>query len=101
MSPYHLCKVFKKSTGLTFTAYLARVRIEAVKRILHDVNKRISEAAFAAGFQSLSQFNRIFRRLAGEAPSRYRNRLHGLHGMSARYAHAQSGVTAKTVPAAS
>jgi AraC-like DNA-binding protein/ligand-binding sensor protein len=100
MSPYHLCKVFKKATGLTFTAYLARVRIEAVKRILHDINKRISEAAFAAGFQSLSQFNRIFRRLAGEAPSRDRNRLHGLHGMSARYAHARSGVTAKTVPAA-
>jgi AraC-like DNA-binding protein len=90
ISPYYLCKVFKRGTGLTFTAYLAYIRIESAKRIMLDVNKRISEAAFAAGFQSLSQFNRVFRRIAGEAPSRYRNRLHGLNGTSARYAHTAS-----------
>ena len=38
---------------------------------------RISEAAFAAGFQSLSQFNRVFRRIVGESPSVWRDRLHG------------------------
>jgi AraC-like DNA-binding protein len=38
---------------------------------------RVSEAAYATGFQSLSQFNRVFRRVAGESPSVYRERLHG------------------------
>jgi AraC-like DNA-binding protein len=37
----------------------------------------VSEAAFEAGFQSLSQFNRVFHRIAGESPSIYRDRLHG------------------------
>jgi transcriptional regulator GlxA family with amidase domain len=60
------------------------VRIESVKQILIDVHMSVSEAAFAAGFQSLSQFNRIFRRVVGEAPSGYRDRLHGLNGKSGR-----------------
>ena len=84
MSPYHLCKVFKAATGLTFTDYIARVRTEVVKDMLLDDNLRISEAAYAAGFQSLSQFNRVFHRITGDTPSRYRNRLHGRAGMGSR-----------------
>jgi AraC-like DNA-binding protein len=77
MSSFYFCKVFKRATGLTFTGYLARVRVESVKNILLNPHKRVSEAAFEAGFQSLSQFNRVFRRIAGEAPSNFRERLHG------------------------
>lgn len=84
MSAFYLCKIFKRATGLTFTEYLSRARIEAVKQILLNVQIRISEAAYAAGFQSLSQFNRAFRRVAGEAPGKYRDRLHHLNGKSAR-----------------
>ena len=76
MSAFYFCKTFKKSTGLTFTDYLARVRIEKVKNLLLNPHKRISEAAYEAGFQSLSQFNRVFRKIAGEAPTAYRDRIH-------------------------
>lgn len=77
MSPFYFCKVIKAETGFTFTSYLARVRSEAVKELLLDVHLRVSEAAFAAGFQSISQFNRMFHRVTGETPSHYRDRLHG------------------------
>jgi AraC-like DNA-binding protein/ligand-binding sensor protein len=77
MSAFYFCKVFKKATSLTFTEYLARVRIERVKNSLMNPHCRVSEAAYEAGFQSLSQFNRMFRRVAGESPSDYRERLHG------------------------
>jgi AraC-like DNA-binding protein len=77
MSAFYFCKTFKKSTGMTFTDYLARVRVEKVKNLLLNPHKRVSEAAYEAGFQSLSQFNRVFRKIAGESPSRYRERLHG------------------------
>ena len=75
MSAFYFCKIFKKTTGMTFTGYLARVRIEKVKNLMLNPHKRISEAAYETGFQSLSQFNRVFRRLAGESPSKYRERL--------------------------
>ncbi len=76
MSAFYFCKMFRQATGLTFTDYLARIRVEKVKSMLQDPHKRVSEVAFAAGFQSLSQFNRVFRKVAGEAPSTYRERLH-------------------------
>lgn len=77
MSAFYFCKVFKGATGLTFTDYVARARVEQTKQLLLNPNTRVSEAAYAAGFQSLSQFNRVFRRIVGEAPSDYRDRLHG------------------------
>ena len=77
MSAFYFCKVFHKATGMTFTHYVARIRVERVKSLLLNPHKRISEAAFEAGFQSLSQFNRIFRKVQGEAHTTYRERLHG------------------------
>lgn len=74
-SAFYFCKMFKQATGLTFTDYLARVRIEKVKNLLLNPHKRISEAAFEAGFQSLSQFNRVFKKITGEAPTVWRDKL--------------------------
>lgn len=77
MSPFYFCKVFKAATGVTFTDYVSRARVEKTKQLLLNVHVRVSEAAFEAGFQSLSQFNRVFRRIEGRAPSDYREKLHG------------------------
>ena len=76
-STFYFCKMFKKATGINFTEYLARVRVEKAKNLLLNPNQRISEVAFASGFQSLSHFNRVFRRIAGESPTRYREKLPG------------------------
>ena len=77
LSAFYFCNIFKKATGMTFTDYLARVRVEKVKNILLNPHKRVSEAAYEAGFQSLSQFNRVFRRIDGASPTLYRDRLRG------------------------
>lgn len=77
MSAFYFCKIFKQATGVTFTDYIARARVEKTKQLLLNPHVRVSEAAYEAGFQSLSQFNRVFRRVTGEAPSAYRDHLHG------------------------
>lgn len=74
-SAFYFCKMFKQATGLTFTDYLARTRIEKVKNLLLNPHKRISEVAYETGFQSLSQFNRVFRRVTGESPTVWRAKL--------------------------
>jgi len=76
MSVCYFSKFFHHATGLAFMEYVARARIESAKLGLLNAHTRISEAAYAAGFQSLSQFNRVFHRVAGETPSRFRSRLH-------------------------
>jgi AraC-like DNA-binding protein len=74
-STFYFCKMFKKATGLNFTDYLSRVRIEKAKNLLLNPNLRISEIAYEVGFQSLTHFNRMFRRLVGQSPTRFRRKL--------------------------
>ena len=76
-STFYFCKLFKRATGLTFTEYLARVRIEKAKTLLLDSNRRVSEIAYEVGFQSLTHFNRVFRKIVGRSPSEFRAHLHG------------------------
>ncbi len=72
LSPCYFCKLFKKQTGLTFTEYRRRARVEKAKRLLLDPHRRVSEVAFEAGFESIPYFNRVFRRFMACSPSEYR-----------------------------
>jgi AraC-like DNA-binding protein len=72
ISANHLSEKFKEVTGVNFVDYIARIRYERARGLLHDPNLRVSEIAFAVGFQSLSQFNRVFKRLSDKSPSEYR-----------------------------
>jgi len=75
VSRFYLCKLFKKSTGMTVTEHVARMRLEKAKALLVDPANRISEVAFAAGFGSIPQFNSVFKRYVGVAPTEYRESL--------------------------
>jgi YesN/AraC family two-component response regulator len=74
-SSFYFCKMFKKATGVNFTEYVSRVRIESAKNLLLNQNLRISEIAYQVGFQSLTHFNRVFKKIAGQAPTEYRLNL--------------------------
>jgi AraC-like DNA-binding protein len=63
---------FKEATGVTFVRYVARARFEKAATLLAQADLRVSEIAFAVGFQSLSQFNRTFKKFAGKSPTAYR-----------------------------
>lgn len=76
-SSFYFCKMFKKATGINFTDYLARVRIEKSKNLLLNPNLRVSEIAFEVGFQSLTHFNRVFKKILGQSPTEYRAHLLG------------------------
>jgi len=74
-STFYFCKLFKKSTGINFTDYLSRVRIEKARQLLLNPNLRVSEIAYDVGFQSLTHFNRVFKRIVGQSPTQYRAKL--------------------------
>lgn len=76
-STFYFCKMFKKYTGLNFTNYLSRLRIEKAKNLLLNPNLRVSEIAYEVGFQSLTHFNRVFKKIIGQSPTEYRSQLAG------------------------
>lgn len=74
-SRFYFCKQFRQATGLSFTEFVSRTRVERAKDLLPNPNLRISEIAFAAGFQSLGHFARMFKRIVGQSPTAYRDTL--------------------------
>jgi|ERR1043166_7622597 AraC-like DNA-binding protein len=72
VNPSHLSEKFKQVTGVNFVDYVARKRFMRATELLRDVDLSISEIAFRVGFQSLSQFNRVFKKLSGKSPTEYR-----------------------------
>ncbi|WP_047247073.1 AraC family transcriptional regulator [Maribacter thermophilus] len=65
------CRYFKKATGNTFVSFLNQYRISQAKRLLL-MGKNVSETAFECGFESLSYFNRSFKKITGENPSAFK-----------------------------
>lgn len=72
ISPFHFCRKFKESTGMTLTNFVAHRRIELVKEALLETDRSITDIAFDVGFQSLSQFNRSFQKIVGKSPTAFR-----------------------------
>ncbi|MEM1339595.1 MAG: AraC family transcriptional regulator [Bacteroidota bacterium] len=64
------CRYFKKVTGTTFTAFLNQYRITQAKRLMLS-GKNINETFYESGFESVSYFNRVFKKVTGENPSAY------------------------------
>lgn len=73
LSDSHFCRLFREITSITLTEYVNRSRIEWAKRELLRQERRVSEIAYEVGYQSLSQFNRTFLRIAGMPPSAWRH----------------------------
>ncbi|MFK7811692.1 MAG: helix-turn-helix domain-containing protein [Maribacter sp.] len=67
------CRYFKKATGSTFVSFLNQYRISQAKRLLLS-GKNISETCYACGFESLSYFNRTFKKVTEENPSDFKKR---------------------------
>ncbi|MEY2941845.1 MAG: hypothetical protein RJA67_1531 [Bacteroidota bacterium] len=70
------CRYFKKATKLTYTDFVNQYRVQYAKKLLIQ-DKNVTETCFECGFESLSYFNRIFKKFAGVSPSAFkRRRLH-------------------------
>ncbi len=69
MSKASFERQFPRYTGCTLTAFLNRVRLDHARRRLLSSREPISALAYAAGFNHLSHFNRLYRRVYGRPPS--------------------------------
>jgi AraC family transcriptional regulator len=72
MSPHYFSELFKQSTGRPPHNYVLLQKIERAKQLLRNPKRSIIEAGLDVGFQNPSHFARMFRKLEGTTPSRFR-----------------------------
>lgn len=72
MSSAAFCRYCRRVTGRTPTRLLAELRITQACKMLTDTSLGVSEVAFASGFQSISNFNRVFQQMKAMSPQVYR-----------------------------
>jgi AraC-like DNA-binding protein len=72
LSKFHFIRSFTARTGQTPHQYLRAKRIDRACHLLATTPMPISDVCEACGFESLSSFSGVFRRLTGETPAAYR-----------------------------
>jgi len=72
LSSAYFSHVFKQHTGVPFTRYVQRARIEEAKRLLSRTEKSASEICFSCGFNSQANFIRVFSTLEHMTPSHFK-----------------------------
>jgi AraC-like DNA-binding protein len=87
-SKFHFIRLFKKIYCKTPHQYLTYVRIERSKLLLKD-NMPIARVCYEVGFDSISSFTGLFKRIVGQTPSTYQqqclNKLQGIRSIPLKY----------------
>lgn len=72
ITPSHLCRTFKKTTGYTITQYINILKVQQACHLLKDEKKPITEIALDCGFNSTMYFCKIFKKILNISPTEYR-----------------------------
>ncbi len=72
MTPQAFCRYFKKHTHNTLVAFINQVRVnEACKKLVENQNDTIACIAYNSGFNSITNFNRVFKSVVKKSPKQY------------------------------
>jgi YesN/AraC family two-component response regulator len=68
----YLSRMFKEEKGISLTSYINEVRIRAAKLLIKQSDISLSQAAYLCGFDDQSYFSKVFKRITGTTPGKYR-----------------------------
>lgn len=74
MSPTAFSRFFKLRTGKTLAEYIVDIRLGHAARKLIDTNEPVSQIGFSCGFNTLTNFNRLFKKRKGCSPTEFREK---------------------------
>ncbi len=70
--PKHFCAMFRKEMKMTYTEYVAKLKIEYAKTLLSTTTFNMERICASCGFASMTYFRRVFKRYCGMTPLKYR-----------------------------
>jgi len=71
-SPAHFSHIFKQASGMTFVQFVQEKRVNEAKKLMTSTSQSITEICFSCGFNSMTNFNRAFRRTEHCSPRQFR-----------------------------
>ncbi|SFB79047.1 AraC-type DNA-binding protein [Parapedobacter composti] len=72
LTPQAFCRYFKKRTGVTFVTFLNEIRVnQACRKLTGGGYDSIAGVAYTCGFNSITNFNRVFKTVIGTSPKEY------------------------------
>lgn len=77
ISPYYLCREFKRCTNRTIVQYINVTRIMNAQRKLMETDLNVTQISKETGFSNLTHFNRVFKSVTGMTPSGFKKALQG------------------------
>jgi YesN/AraC family two-component response regulator len=72
LNPSYFSSQFNKKTGVSFTSYVSRLRVERAKKLLKKTEMTLNDIAASLGFCSQSYFSFVFKKHVGVSPKQYR-----------------------------
>ncbi|AFQ44144.1 PocR ligand-binding domain-containing protein [Desulfosporosinus meridiei] len=72
LSPCYVSRIFKQGLGCTLMEYLTQVRVEEAKTMLKNPKYNVMQVAEESGFEDPGYFTRVFKKLEGVTPSRFK-----------------------------
>ena len=72
LHPSYLSRAFRRITGMTFLDYLSNLRVREARKLLKTSDLPLPAIAERCGFSDATQFGRVFRRVTGQTPGKYR-----------------------------
>ncbi|MNI69328.1 HTH-type transcriptional activator Btr [compost metagenome] len=75
LSKDHLIRLFKKHLNETPVSYINRKKIEKAQLMMLADDSSIQELSFRLGFENISYFNRLFKKVTGETPTGYKRSM--------------------------
>lgn len=75
LTPSYVSKLFKKKLGVNFNTYLTTRKINEAKRMLKEENVNINEIAFIVGYNEPNYFCKVFKKIEGITPTKFRQNI--------------------------
>ena len=74
LSPKYLSRIFRQSTGKSFSEYKLKIKIKKAKELLSKTGYNVNQIGEKLGYENVESFIRLFERLAGYTPTGYRKK---------------------------
>ncbi len=79
MSPNAFCRYFKSQTQKNFSQFVNEVRVGHARKLLYNKDITVAQVCYESGFQSVTNFNKFFKRFTQQTPIEYRKELNRVH----------------------